>query len=70
LRDLFDCEVGLSDHTLGIGVSVASVALGARVIEKHFTPDKSIDTPDKSFSVDPFELKEMVKGIRRIQKML
>jgi pseudaminic acid synthase len=70
LKERFGVEVGLSDHSLGFEAVYASVALGARVIEKHFTPDKSIDTPDKSFSLDPFELKEMVKGIRRIQKML
>ena len=68
LRELFECEVGLSDHTMGVGVSVASVALGATVIEKHFTLDRCMDGPDHAASLEPDELKQMVKSIRNIEK--
>lgn len=57
MRDLFDIEVGLSDHTMGIGVAVASVALGATVIEKHFTLDRSEGGVDSAFSMEPNEFK-------------
>jgi pseudaminic acid synthase len=60
LRDLFDIQVGLSDHTLGIGVGVASVALGASVIEKHFTLDRSEGGVDSAFSMEPDEMKQLV----------
>jgi len=66
----FDVTTGLSDHTLGIDAVIASVALGARVIEKHFTPDENIDTPDAQFSLSPFQLKKMVKSVRNVEKML
>ena len=61
LRDLFDCEVGLSDHTMGVGVSVASVALGATVIEKHFTLNRADGGVDSTFSMEPAEMVQLVK---------
>ena len=60
LRKLFDCEVGLSDHTMGVGVSVASVALGATVIEKHFTLSRADGGVDSAFSMEPAELAQLV----------
>ena len=60
LRELFDCEVGLSDHTMGVGVAVAAVALGATVIEKHFTLDRSEGGVDSAFSLEPSELRNLV----------
>ena len=60
LRDLFDCEVGVSDHTIGIGVAIASVALGASVIEKHFTLARSDGGADAAFSIEPLELSDLV----------
>lgn len=63
----FDMNVGYSDHTLGIEVPIAAVALGASVIEKHFTIDRSLPGPDHAASLEPAELKEMVKAIRNIE---
>jgi pseudaminic acid synthase len=60
LRQLFNCVVGLSDHTMGVGVSVAAVALGARVIEKHFTLSRAEGGVDSAFSLEPAELKSLV----------
>jgi pseudaminic acid synthase len=60
----------LSDHTLEISVPVAAVALGAKVIEKHFILSKDINTPDRDFSLTPEEFKEMVKAIREVEKAL
>jgi pseudaminic acid synthase len=68
MKERFDCKIGLSDHTLGIGVSVAAVASGARVIEKHFTLSRKIKTPDSFFSIEPDELKELVKNVRVTDK--
>ncbi len=62
---LFNCHVGLSDHTHGIGVSVAAVALGARVIEKHFTTSRSEGGVDAAFSMEPHEFKSLVDETKR-----
>jgi len=63
----FGLPVGYSDHTLGIEVPIAAVALGATIIEKHLTLDKSFEGPDHKVSLDPFEFKNMVNSIRNIE---
>lgn len=68
LRKEFDVEVGYSDHTKGIEVPIAAVALGATVIEKHFTLDRTLPGPDHKASLEPDELKAMVSAIRNIEK--
>jgi len=70
LEAAFKLPVGYSDHTLGIEVPVAAVAMGAKIIEKHFTLDKKLPGPDHKASLEPAELKEMVKAIRNIEKAL
>ncbi len=70
LRELFDCEVGLSDHTMGVGVSVASVALGATVIEKHFTLDRADGGVDSTFSMEPAEMAQLVVETERAWRAL
>jgi N,N'-diacetyllegionaminate synthase len=70
IKDKFEVSVGYSDHTLGIEVSIAAVAMGATVIEKHFTLDKSMDGPDHRSSLNPNELKMMITAIRNIEKAL
>lgn len=70
MRETFGVEVGLSDHTLGITVPILSVALGARIIEKHLILDKAIGGPDSSFSLDPQEFKQMVDSVREAEKAL
>lgn len=68
LQDTFHCAVGYSDHTLGIEVSLAAVARGASVIEKHFTLDKSLPGPDHQASIEPDELAQMVRMIHHIEQ--
>jgi len=70
LKKLFNCHIGLSDHTLGTTVSVASVAIGAKVIEKHFIDDKSFETVDSSFSLDFDEFKSLVEEVNIAWKSL
>jgi len=70
IGDELDVAIGYSDHTLGIEVSIAAVALGARVIEKHFTLDRSLPGPDHKASLEPGELKEMVMSIRNVEKAI
>jgi N-acetylneuraminate synthase len=70
LRELFGCEVGLSDHTMGIGVSVASVVLGATVIEKHFTLNRADGGVDSTFSMEPAELAQLVIETKRAWQAL
>lgn len=70
MRDLFNCDVGLSDHTMGIGASVAAVALGASVIEKHFTLDRNDGGVDSIFSLEPVELKQLVIETERAWQAL
>jgi N,N'-diacetyllegionaminate synthase len=66
----FDIAVGYSDHTLGVEVDIAAVAMGARIIEKHFTLDNTMDGPDHKASLEPKELKLMVSSIRNIEKAM
>ena len=66
----FDVDVGYSDHTMGIEVPIAAVAMGAKVIEKHFTLDRNLEGPDHRASLEPDELKAMVSTIRNIEKAL
>ena len=70
IQEVFGTEVGYSDHTLGIEVPIAAVALGASIIEKHFTLDKTMNGPDHSASLEPDELKAMVSAIRNLEKAL
>ncbi len=70
LRKKFRVEVGYSDHTKGIAIPIAAVALGATVIEKHFTLDKTMDGPDHRASIEPEEFKTMVNDIRIVERAL
>ena len=70
IQQEFGTEIGYSDHTLGIEVPVAAVALGASVIEKHFTLDNTMEGPDHAASLEPLQLKEMVKAIRNIEQAI
>jgi len=68
MKKTFQCPVGLSDHTLGTATAVASVVLGAQVIEKHFILSRSYKTPDSFFSIEPKELRELVGHVRVVEK--
>ena len=70
LKEEFDVCVGLSDHTMGAEVAIAGVALGAKIIEKHFILDRNMEGPDSEFSMEPQEFKAMVDSIRNIEKAL
>ena len=70
LKKRYDLPVGLSDHTVGSAVSIAAVAMGASVIEKHFTLSKQMYGPDAKFSMTPSEFKMMVAGIRDVEAAL
>jgi pseudaminic acid synthase len=70
LADTFGVVVGLSDHTPGISVPIASVALGARIIEKHLTLDRKLGGPDTAFSLEPAEFRQMVSCVREVEKAL
>jgi N-acetylneuraminate synthase len=67
LRSLFNCPVGFSDHTLGCEIAIAAVAMGADVVEKHFTLDKSMEGPDHKASINPKDLIYLVQSIRKIE---
>lgn len=70
MRQRFDLPVGYSDHTQGIEVSIAAVAMGAKIIEKHFTLDKKMEGPDHKASLEPAELKDMITSIRNIEQAI
>lgn len=70
IKEKFGLKIGYSDHTLGIEVPIAAVALGATIIEKHFTLDRNLSGPDHKASLEPNELKKMVSAIRNIEKAI
>ena len=70
MKEQFQTVVGYSDHTIGDLIPLASVAMGAAIIEKHFTLDKTLQGPDHSFAMEPHELKMMVEKIREVEKSL
>ncbi|MGJ1224636.1 N-acetylneuraminate synthase [Sphingobacterium siyangense] len=70
IREAFSTDIGYSDHTLGIEVPIAAVALGARIIEKHFTLDQSMEGPDHAASLEPNDLEAMVSAIRNIEEAI
>jgi pseudaminic acid synthase len=70
MAEMFDCQVGLSDHTIGVGVSIAAVALGATVVEKHFCLSRSEGGVDSDFSLEPYELKLLVDETKRAWQAL
>jgi N,N'-diacetyllegionaminate synthase len=67
-RKHFDCITGISDHTMSNSLSIASIAVGASVIERHFTLDKKMEGPDQSISLNPAEFKAMAVGVEEVQK--
>lgn len=70
MQETFQCKIGYSDHTKGIEIPIAAVAMGATVIEKHFTLDRTMEGPDQKASLEPQELKEMIAAIRKIEKAM
>lgn len=70
MKEYFDVKVGYSDHTPGIEIPVAAVAMGAEIIEKHFTLDKNLEGPDHKASLEPHELKAMIAAIRNVEKAM
>jgi N,N'-diacetyllegionaminate synthase len=70
IKNVIDCPVGFSDHTVGMHIPMAAVALGANIIEKHFTLDRSIEGPDQKSSIEPHELSVLVKNLREIEASL
>ena len=70
IKEVFNVHIGYSDHTIGIEIPIAATALGATIIEKHFTLDKNMEGPDHKASLDPDELTVMVRSIRNIEKAL
>ena len=70
IKEELGVAVGYSDHTRGIEVAIAAVAMGAELIEKHFTLDRSLEGPDHSASLEPEELKNMISSIRNIEMSL
>ena len=70
LKEKFGVRVGYSDHTQGIEVPIAAVAMGAEIIEKHFTLDRNMEGPDHRASLEPQDLKAMIEGIRKIEKAM
>lgn len=69
-KAMFNNPVGFSDHTLDIYISIAAVSIGAKVIEKHFTLNRNINTPDAQISLEPIEFKRLVEGLRDVEKSL
>lgn len=67
LKKAFDLPVGLSDHTMGIGIPIAACAMGAEMLEKHFTLDRTMEGPDQKMSIEPDELRLMIKSIRNVE---
>ena len=70
IKETFDIDIGYSDHTQGTEISIAAVALGAKVIEKHLTLDNNLPGPDHKASIEPNEFKTMVNNIRNVDKAL
>lgn len=70
LSNIFDAIIGFSDHTDGIGASPYAIAMGAKIVEKHFTLDKTMDGPDHKASLSPEELRQWIREIKKVEKML
>lgn len=70
IKEALKCEVGYSDHTMGLEVPIAAVAMGATMIEKHFTLDKTMDGPDHKASIEPTEMKKLVSCIRNVESAM